>query len=41
MLDTEGRDSFFVPFTLEAVPTVDLTARRIVVDPPAGLLDDA
>ena len=41
ILDTEGRDSFFVPFTLEAVPTVDLTARRIVVDPPAGLLDDA
>lgn len=41
VLDSDGRDSFFVPFTLEVVPTVDLAAGRIVVDPPAGLLDDA
>jgi 16S rRNA processing protein RimM len=27
-----------LPFTLAAVPTVDLAARRIVADPPAGLL---
>ncbi|KIC21790.1 MULTISPECIES: ribosome maturation factor RimM [unclassified Leisingera] len=26
-----------LPFTLEAVPTVDLTQRRIVADPPEGL----
>jgi 16S rRNA processing protein RimM len=28
-----------VPFTRAAVPVVDLAARRVVVDPPAGLLD--
>ncbi len=28
-----------LPFTREAVPTVDLTAGRIVADPPEGLLD--
>lgn len=27
-----------VPFTREAVPTVDLAARRIVIDPPDGVL---
>lgn len=28
-----------MPFTLEAVPTVDLAARRIIADPPDGLFD--
>lgn len=28
-----------LPFTLAVVPTVDLTARRIVADPPDGLFD--
>jgi 16S rRNA processing protein RimM len=28
-----------VPFTREAVPVVDVRGRRVVVDPPAGLLD--
>lgn len=28
-----------LPFTLQVVPTVDLTAGRIVADPPEGLLD--
>jgi len=28
-----------VPFIAEFVPTVDVEARRIVIDPPAGLLD--
>lgn len=28
-----------LPFTMAAVPTVDLTAGRIVADPPDGLLD--
>jgi 16S rRNA processing protein RimM len=35
-----GAESLLLPFTRAAVPTVDLAARRIVVDPPAGLLDD-
>jgi len=29
-----------IPFTLEAVPTVDLASRRIIVDPPEGLLPE-
>lgn len=28
-----------VPFTKEIVPTVDLTAGRVIIDPPEGLLD--
>lgn len=32
--------SILVPFTRAIVPTVDLAAGRIVIDPPAGLLDD-
>ena len=32
-----GRATVLLPFTLAAVPTVDLTARRIVADPPEGL----
>ena len=31
--------TFLLPFTLEAVPTVDLSGQRIVADPPDGLLD--
>ena len=31
------KHALLVPFTLEAVPTVDLTAARIVVDLPEGL----
>ncbi|MDG4649514.1 ribosome maturation factor RimM [Roseibacterium sp. SDUM158017] len=31
--------SALVPFTLEIVPTVDLAAKRVVIDPPEGLLD--
>lgn len=30
-------ETVLLPFTREAVPTVDLTARRIVADPPEGL----
>lgn len=29
-----------LPFTREAVPTVDLSARRIVADPPEGVFPD-
>ena len=32
--------SVLVPFTREIVPTVDVEGGRIIVDPPAGLLDD-
>ena len=28
------------PFTQDAVPTVDLTAGRIVADPPEGIFPD-
>ena len=31
--------SFLVPFTRTAVPVVDVAGGRVVVDPPAGLLD--
>mgnify|MGYP000091359198 CR=1 FL=1 len=34
---TGNSGSVLVPFTLEIVPTVDLTAGRIVADPPEGL----
>ncbi|MEO0467789.1 MAG: ribosome maturation factor RimM [Pseudomonadota bacterium] len=32
-----GGASVLLPFTLEAVPTVDLTTGRIVADPPEGV----
>lgn len=32
------KTSLLLPFTREAVPTVDLTAGRIVADPPEGLI---
>ncbi|MEP1767940.1 MAG: ribosome maturation factor RimM [Sulfitobacter sp.] len=31
----------FLPFTLAAVPTVDLASRRIIADPPSGILPNA
>ena len=34
-------DTILLPFTQAAVPTVDLTAKRIVADPPEGLFPDA
>lgn len=37
MLHVKGKIDALVPFTRDIVPTVDLTARRIVVDPPPGL----
>jgi 16S rRNA processing protein RimM len=38
VLEAAGRDRL-VPFVRAIVPTVDLTAGRVVIDPPAGLLD--
>jgi 16S rRNA processing protein RimM len=34
-----GASDLLLPFTRAAVPTVDLGARRLVADPPDGLLD--
>jgi 16S rRNA processing protein RimM len=34
-------DTVLLPFTLNAVPTVDLTSGRIIADPPEGLFPDA
>lgn len=34
------KGSVLVPFTRAIVPTVDLTARRVVIDPPEGLFDE-
>lgn len=40
LLEVSGRGkSVFIPFTKEVVPTVDLTNRIIIIDPPEGLLD--
>lgn len=35
-----GAKSVYVPFTRTAVPTIDIAGRRVVIDPPAGLLDE-
>lgn len=35
-----GKAEALIPFTRAAVPTVDLAGRRIIVDPPPGLLDE-
>ncbi|MFN4099442.1 MAG: ribosome maturation factor RimM [Pararhodobacter sp.] len=34
-----GQGNALLPFTLAIVPTVDLTAGRIIADPPEGLLE--
>ena len=36
-----GADTVLLPFTKRAVPTVDLASRRIVADPPEGLLPES
>ena len=33
------KEAALLPFTKAAVPTVDLTARRIIADPPEGLFE--
>ena len=40
LLEVHGpglKSTVLLPFTREAVPTVDLTAGRIIADPPEGL----
>jgi 16S rRNA processing protein RimM len=36
----EDGDTVFLPFTRATVPEVDLASRRLVIDPPEGLLDE-
>jgi 16S rRNA processing protein RimM len=38
VLEVAGRERL-VPFVAAVVPTVDLAARRVVIDPPEGLFD--
>ncbi len=43
LLEVHGpglKSGLLLPFTRAVVPTVDLTAGRVVADPPAGLLGD-
>ena len=35
-----GGAAVLLPFTRDAVPTVDMSAERIVADPPEGLFPD-
>jgi 16S rRNA processing protein RimM len=35
----EGKDEIYIPFTRTICPEIDVQAKRIVVDPPDGLLD--
>ena len=44
LLEIDGpglKTTALLPFTRTAVPTVDLTAGKIIADPPEGLLPDA
>jgi 16S rRNA processing protein RimM len=36
----DGVQTVLVPFTRETVPEIDISNRRLVVDPPEGLLED-
>jgi 16S rRNA processing protein RimM len=36
----EGRE-ILIPFVHQIVPTVDIANRRVVIDPPAGLLEES
>ena len=40
IIRTEDEREVLVPFIEEFVPTVDIAARRIVISPPDGLLDE-
>ena len=41
VISAEDSRAVVLPFTREVVPEVDIPGRRIVVAPPAGLLDEA
>ncbi len=38
--DANETGTILLPFTKEAVPTVDVTQKRVVADPPEGLIGD-
>ncbi len=38
IVQTGSSSTILLPFTLEAVPTVDLEKQRIIADPPEGLI---
>ncbi len=40
ILPPAGGDTILLPFTHEAVPTVDLAAGRVIADPPEGIVKD-
>ena len=35
-----ARKGVMIPFTKAVVPTIDMAARTLIIDPPPGLLDD-
>ena len=39
VLPPKTSETVFLPFTLANVPTVDISAGRIIADPPEGLFD--
>jgi len=41
MLEIDGDEDLMVPFTKAAVPVVDIAGGKVVIDPPAGLLEPA
>lgn len=44
LLEVRGpglKDGVLLPFTKEAIPTVDLAGGRVIVDPPDGLFSDS
>ncbi|MCD4549307.1 ribosome maturation factor RimM [Schaalia sp. lx-260] len=40
LLVRTGRGTVMVPFVKQLVPTIDLEAEQIIIDPPGGLFDD-
>ncbi len=34
-----GKKNVFIPFTRDVVPTVDIDNRKVIIDPPEGLLE--
>lgn len=41
VIQTPSGAEVLVPFVTEIVPEVDIAGRRVVIDPPPGLLDDS
>jgi 16S rRNA processing protein RimM len=41
VLEIRGGKTWFLPFTAQTTPRIDLKARLVIADPPPGLLDPA